>query len=697
MRFTNYCQHPSRDDKFGPGIIGILGPNGSGKSNYLKGIKRAFTGQTDNAGKNEDDLLWGAESGTIQVDFVAGTEKGHIKRNLKSASCNMKFGEDSFKSATAIDAKIYDILGFTEHVLSKVVFIPQGEIEKVLFVRPSERAKEMQALFKTENAEDIRTLLQDQLNTLTAVSQADVIKAKEAESVKSYAEWHVLSQELQKFKLLTPEEAAAHNHTLAAGQAYQSHAAVTASIVSEHKAELERQGNLHLVVGEAEAQHRKLAEPVESLKDYYQQVSTRISQFQLNKANFYNRCTALRNLENAEATIKSQAPVVKGVNPARLAEVIVEMEKLLPPIQIAQQVLAAIGAGKGVCPTCLQPVDAAFVEKHRHISQTTTPYYKKLQLERQQLEQAERLYTAEMARFQEQFTAAKIVKTSVEKQLANLPEVPAPDEKQLAADQDFIKEYEETRRVMMAQQRDLDIAKANLNSCNTNLKRLEDRLAEHQKTAVESVSQEAIQAASSALVANHEHEVKHAAVGTKMDSLAEQKRLLDNELVALREAEGKVKPTLAFKNMCERSRMILHRDRLPNMVAQAFIKAINQKLGAYIELFEVPFTVKIEPDLSIRCFFGGNREAMAERLSGGQKVMLGIAFRFAIYDLFVNNLGFMVLDEPTVYLDHDRIEGVFDLLQKVKGYSQSAGLQLIVVTHEARLQGVFDQTIRLGI
>ena len=169
------------------------------------------------------------------------------------------------------------------------------------------------------------------------------------------------------------------------------------------------------------------------------------------------------------------------------------------------------------------------------------------------------------------------------------------------------------------------------------------------------------------------------------------------ELLALREAEAKVKPTLAFKDLCERSRMLLHRDRLPNMVAQAFIKAINVKLAAYIELFEVPFTVRIEPDLSIRCLFGGNREASAERLSGGQKVMLGIAFRFAIYDLFVNNLGFMVLDEPTVYLDHDRIEGVFELLQRVKGYSQAAGLQLIVVTHEARLQGVFDQTIRLVV
>ena len=89
-------------------------------------------------------------------------------------------------------------------------------------------------------------------------------------------------------------------------------------------------------------------------------------------------------------------------------------------------------------------------------------------------------------------------------------------------------------------------------------------------------------------------------------------------------------------------------------------------------------------------------EVPAERLSGGQKVELSLAFRFAIYDLFSGNLGLLVLDEPTVFLDTDRIDSVCRLMTMVRSYSQSAGLQVIVVTHEQRLAEVCDCVIRMG-
>ena len=119
-----------------------------------------------------------------------------------------------------------------------------------------------------------------------------------------------------------------------------------------------------------------------------------------------------------------------------------------------------------------------------------------------------------------------------------------------------------------------------------------------------------------------------------------------------------------------------------------------EKLAKYLELFEAPYLARITDDISIQCTFG-DRVVPAERLSGGEKVVLGIAFRFAVYELFVSNLGLLILDEPTVYLDSDRIDSVLSLLERVKGYSRSAGLQLIVITHEARLAGVFDQVIEL--
>jgi DNA repair exonuclease SbcCD ATPase subunit len=150
-----------------------------------------------------------------------------------------------------------------------------------------------------------------------------------------------------------------------------------------------------------------------------------------------------------------------------------------------------------------------------------------------------------------------------------------------------------------------------------------------------------------------------------------------------------------WRTLCDRAREVFHRDNLPNKVANSFLGAINARLSKYLELFGVPYAVKINNALEIVCSFGST-EVPAERLSGGQKVELSLAFRFSIYDLFSQDLGLLVLDEPTVYLDNDRIESVAKLMTNVRSYSRSAGMQVIIVTHEARLAEICDLVVRLG-
>ena len=186
-----------------------------------------------------------------------------------------------------------------------------------------------------------------------------------------------------------------------------------------------------------------------------------------------------------------------------------------------------------------------------------------------------------------------------------------------------------------------------------------------------------------------------ASLLSKVDGLMRERdtRLATIERIKLE--ERKTVRIKSYRTLLERARSVLHRDQLPNMVAQAYLQGLNERLAKYLELFDVPFTAGIFPDISITCMFGKGRQVPAGRLSGGQKVMLGIAFRFAVYDLFAVNLGLLVLDEPTVFLDEDRIDSVMRLFERVKSYSRSSGMQLIVVTHERRLLGVFDHVIRM--
>jgi DNA repair exonuclease SbcCD ATPase subunit len=77
-------------------------------------------------------------------------------------------------------------------------------------------------------------------------------------------------------------------------------------------------------------------------------------------------------------------------------------------------------------------------------------------------------------------------------------------------------------------------------------------------------------------------------------------------------------------------------------------------------------------------------------------VLLGLAFRFAVYDLFTSTLGVLIIDEPTAYLDEENIDNVFKLLESVKEYSKASGLQVIVISHEPRLMPVFDHVIEVA-
>ena len=75
--------------------------------------------------------------------------------------------------------------------------------------------------------------------------------------------------------------------------------------------------------------------------------------------------------------------------------------------------------------------------------------------------------------------------------------------------------------------------------------------------------------------------------------------------------------------------------------------------------------------------------------------MLSICFRFAVNDLFAPNLGLLVLDEPTAYLDDTNKMHIVKLLEKIREYTTRSGMQIIIVTHEKYLIPSMDKVIDL--
>ena len=139
---------------------------------------------------------------------------------------------------------------------------------------------------------------------------------------------------------------------------------------------------------------------------------------------------------------------------------------------------------------------------------------------------------------------------------------------------------------------------------------------------------------------------------------------------------------------------LFHWNNLPKIVAQSNMELLVGDINENLELFNDPFFVEASDDLTFRVFFPGKPPVKASQLSGGQKVVLAIAFRAALDRVFGHDAGMMFLDEPTAGLDSDNINYFHGSLKQLAG-KVTENRQMVVITHVQELEGVFDQVVEI--
>lgn len=701
VELENWCQHKGRVDDLCSGLVGIVGPNGSGKSNYVKGILFALTGASGNYGKKEEDLSWGETTGFTKIAFSSGGHEGTLKRWIRVAKCQMEFAGVEYRTATVVEEAMSRVLGLNFQVLSDMIFVPQGKMESLLFVRPAERAKSFQLLFGTAKAENIRSALQMELVKLESLTKAEG---------KSLEELHIsLESQLKEGK--DAEKARKNAEKRLPSQVDRLKAQETCTSYEGYPARKKQVDSLRELLGRTSKDALEERQRILAIKSELAQKEKGILDFQadylkakevVDLAEEHRRTEELRayfqaSIDKAQAGMSEPKPAVftRDEELARKEEQLYEQKAL---VAAAQKVVAAFRGGEDepVCPTCNQPVSVEFIQAQRDIFESFSITVPGLQQECDVLRQQKKVLGDAFLRWEQRTAAHKKEHQSLLAQLAGI----TPS--QLIADVEVIKMSREVMALYNAAAAEIVSKKQNLAIMEPHLARLSEgmsdsrrRLEAAERNLGEEVKDEAYQKAKE-LLADYDE------VSRQIQNLSGQIESYQRNVAALQQRIADItavqKNTLKYKewqSLCDRTRELFHRDNLPNRVAGSFLGAINARLSKYLELFGVPYAVKINDALEIVCSFGST-EVPAERLSGGQKVELSLAFRFSIYDLFSRDLGLLVLDEPTAYLDNDRIDSVAKLMTNVRSYSRSAGLQVIVVTHENRLAEICDLVVRLG-
>ena len=147
--------------------------------------------------------------------------------------------------------------------------------------------------------------------------------------------------------------------------------------------------------------------------------------------------------------------------------------------------------------------------------------------------------------------------------------------------------------------------------------------------------------------------------------------------------------------LCKRVRDIVHVSGLPTLMMQEYATVLNRRMQYYLTVWESPFVMRLDETLSFVVEFDDERVHSANRLSGGQQIVASTSFRLAMVETFARDLGFLVLDEPSNYLDQDNRHHLQQLLLRLRELASASGRQILLVTHEASFEGFFDHTINL--
>ena len=225
----------------------------------------------------------------------------------------------------------------------------------------------------------------------------------------------------------------------------------------------------------------------------------------------------------------------------------------------------------------------------------------------------------------------------------------------------------------------------------------EDQEADEAALASLDVSPEEVEEAEAKLEAHREAKPKRDNIREFIEELEHLNEADEASLVALKEHKARTAIAKDWLADLEYYRSIFHRDALPKVMAQTAMESmVNSINNILVDDFDAPFYVTADDNLSFTVHKNDGTSESAERLSGGEKVILAVAFRLAVNSIFAGEVGMMVLDEPTAGLDTHNIDCLVDLFARLQESSKAKGRQIIVITHDERLERACDNVLTIS-
>jgi len=667
VKLHNIRSYTSATVSFSSGSMLLSGDIGSGKSTILLAVEFALFGLMSGTLSGNALLRNGKNEGSVELKFTVENREVIIKRTLKRLKDKVVQqsgyiiieGLKKELTATELKSEVIKLLGYPEELASKsknmifryTVYTPQEEMKQIVLESKDERLETLRRVFGIDKYKRIRencAIYARELGTRAKFLEGKTIDIEEKGKRLQELKGNLQIAEKRHEELRVVLEETGKKVALAKKKI----------LVNEEQSKLAGELTLHIMhitqtLVDKIAQKEKNSADITKLNKEIERLESEIAPV----------------YENTEKEVKEKAALLKKLE-EELEANSKEIGRIKAELDISRMLSQKISS-LSQCPTCLQRVE------ENHKSMIFTREERKSADSGERLQKHLALESTLKEKIGKQRLEMEVLRKKIDQnEVTNLKLNMIAEKRRLASElllsqTNFKNEVGELNSKKLDMQKKL--ATINLSDFDTEKKAYEEMLKREQQAAV-------------GLAGNTkeiEGLVREAATG---------------------EAELSAKLQIAAELERTRKLRVWLEDNFMNLVAAMERQVMAEVHSEFSTLLTQWFKALIEDELvNVRLddeftpiIEQNGYELEVENLSGGEKTALALAYRLAlnrvINDIIstIKTKDLIILDEPTDGFSAEQLDKLRDVLEELR-----IG-QVIIVSHEAKVEGFVDNVTRLS-
>ncbi len=679
LNLKNFRTHKKLELSFKEGITGIIGNNGAGKSSVIEAISFLLTGE--GYGAKADMLSVGETSGYVLGHLKIDGKEAVLERHLDTSKVAFKYDGIIYKKAGEVSAIWEQLFQIDKNIFKNIIISKQGETALLFSGDNSIKEKIFQKIFLVPNTTKIRDTI---WNKYIKSAPPEYPVLDEEQTLKDLI--NLESQIIAKKEKLSrfPVNIDSEHISLSSRQTYlincKNSEAYKDSILSKIAALTQEQEQ---VKAEIETSKTKL-----SLIDY-NQINAALQQLTLSKPKHDQKIKIEKDLHEIKESLNSldskDFSKLEGLA-SRKAEISAEyvlFDKEYNSIKSKIDKFKSNDLTEAeACPYCGSELKdlAAYLT---HLEAKLPELINKIDSYSQTLEQLKTEYT-DLSKKKLAYESLNNEFLQLSNSLDALKDIRF-DEGEYNLYNSVINQYNE----LSAKKDELNARVQDLSASiiDQNVKLISVAIYDN---ATKSLDEELSQVVKDLeKIKTDLASKKELELGLAKDEqvLAITQKTFENNKEIKAKNEQRNKYLYILNELYE----LFHTSQFPRKLIQTYAGTVSEYLNEHLQLFNFPYNAKVNDNFGIDVTHTNGHKLPS--VSGGQEIMIGVALRLALHNMFGSAFPMMILDEGSVHLSAESKKSYFEIIKNLKKISNFK--QIIIVDHDDDLSSVVDNTIKL--